>query len=354
MSQSAEPRSGPPGDAPGRERTSLRGSVIVAGAGLLGRLPEAPLVAAAEAVGELWYRASPARAAQARANLGRVCEGLAAQGRGSSLVRRAAADPDALERVVRRAFRHAVRYYLEMARAGVESPAQTLARIDVETPDEVTDALRSGKPVILTGMHFGSIEVPVVVVSDMVGHHVTAPMEIVGDPAIARWFLESRRRVGVNVVPMTDARHALLAALRRGESVGLVADRDLLHNGVSVPFFGHPAPIPAGPALLAVETGLPVYVASARRADHLRYKGKLVRLEVPTEGRLRERVTAITANLAAAFETLLADGPEQWFGAFHPIWPDLVVGAPAAAGDGDIPAGAKDPGPRATTRDGAA
>ena len=306
---------------------SLRGSAIVTGAKLLSKLPAAPLVAAAESIGELWYRAAPAKAAQARANLGRVCVGLDAHGRGSPLVRRAATDPDALEKLVRRAFRHAARYYLEMARAGSQTAAETLARIDVETPGEVTDALRSGKPVIITGMHFGSIEVPVVVVSDMVGHHVTAPMEIVKDPALARWFEESRRRVGVNIVPMTDARRGLMAAVRRGESVGMVADRDLLHNGLMVPFFGHLAPIPAGPALLAVETGLPIYVGSARRAAHLRYKGKLVRLEVPSEGRLRERVTAITANLAAAFETLLADGPEQWFGAFHPIWPDLVVGA---------------------------
>jgi len=312
---------------------SLRGSAIVTGARLLSKLPEAPLVAAAESIGELWYRASPAKAAQARANLGRVCEGLAAQGRGSSLTRRAANDPDALETIVRRAFRHAARYYLEVARAGSESADKVLARIDIETPGEVTDALRSGHPVIITGMHYGAIEVPVVVVSDMVGHHVTAPMEIVKDPAMARWFEESRKRVGVNIVDMHDARHGLMAAIKRGESVGMVADRDLLHNGIMVPFFGHLAPLPAGPALLAVETGLPIYVGSARRAAHLRYKGKLMRLEVPTEGRLRERVTAITANLAASFETLLADGPEQWFGAFHPIWPDLVVGAKAAEGE---------------------
>ena len=45
------------------------------------------LVAAAESLGELWYRRAPERAAQARANLRRVCEGLAAQGRGTPLAR---------------------------------------------------------------------------------------------------------------------------------------------------------------------------------------------------------------------------------------------------------------------------
>ena len=77
--------------------------------------------------------------------------------------------------------------------------------------------------------------------------------------------MTSRRRVGVNVVPIVDSRRALLRALRGGESVGLVADRDLTHTGIDVPFFGHPAPIPAGPALLAVETGRPIYVGSVRR-----------------------------------------------------------------------------------------
>jgi len=108
----------------------------------------------------------------------------------------------------------------------------------------------------------------------------------------------------------------------------MVADRDLLHNGIMVPFFGHPAPLPAGPALLAVETGLPIYVGSARWAKHGRYRGKLVQVPVSAEGRLRARVTTTTTSLAAAFETLLADGPEQWWGAFHPIWPDLAVGGP--------------------------
>lgn len=324
----ADAGAGTPTSAPAqaaRGGRSLKGSAIVAGTRLLSALPEGPLVAAAESIGELWYRAAPAKAAQARANLGRVCEGLDAQGRGSTLVRRAATDPDALERIVRRAFRHAARYYLEIARVGSRDAAETLARIDIETPGEVAEALRSGKPVILTGLHYGSIEVPVVVVSDMVGHRVTAPMEIVGDPVLARWFIESRQRSGVNVVPMTEARHALMAAIRRGESVGMVADRDLLHNGIMVPFFGHEAPLPAGPALLAVETGLPLYAGSARRAPHLRYRGKLIQIPTNAEGRLRQRVTAITAEMARVFETLLADGPEQWFGAFHPIWPDLAI-----------------------------
>ena len=313
-------------DAP-RPRAGVRGTLLILAAKVLARLPEAPLVAAAESIGELWYRTSPARVAQARANLGRVCEGLAATGRGSGLARRAATDPDALERLVRSCFRHAARYYLEVARTGGFDLETALSRIDVETPAEVREALESGRPIVLVGLHFGAIELPVVEVSHLVGHPVTAPMETVADPGLQRWFIESRSRVGVNIIPIANSRHALLRALRRGEPVGLVADRDITGTGIMVPFFGHPAPIPAGPALLAIEAGVPIYAGSARRTRDRRYAGRLVLVPAPGAGSRRERMVALTTAMAQAFESLLADAPEQWWGAFHPIWPDLAVAA---------------------------
>ncbi len=63
--------------------------------------------------------------------------------------------------------------------------------------------------------------------------------------------------------------------------MGLVADRDLTGGGVMVPFFGHDAPIPTGPALVAIETGLPLYVGCARRSSGGRYEGSLIRVPIP-------------------------------------------------------------------------
>ena len=327
----AEPvgEGGPAGPAATGSRT-FRGSLILAVARTLGALPEAPLVAAAESIGEIWYRLAPAKAAQARRNLGRVCEGLAAQGRGSARVQRAATDPEALERLVRACFRHATRYYLEVARAGGYTLAEAVAKVEVETPVEVRDALMSGRQIVLVGMHFGAIELPVVYLSHLVGHRVTAPMETVADAGLQNWFVTSRSRVGVDIVPLKDARRALMRALKRGESVGLVNDRDLMGNGIPVPLFGHVMPMSPGPALLALEVGAPVYAGSCRRLGTGRYSGKLIEVPVPAEGTRRERMAALTANIAAAFETILADAPEQWWGAFHPIWPDLA-GAPSGA-----------------------
>jgi KDO2-lipid IV(A) lauroyltransferase len=290
---------------------------------IAGKLPAAPLYAAADASGELWYRIAPAKRAQARANLQRVCEGLAATGRGSTLARRAASDPDALERLVRACFRHAVRYYVEVARTGSYDRETVLATMDLESPDAVHDAFRSGRPVLVVGMHYGVIELSVAHISTLIGHRFTAPMETIADPGLQHWFITTRGRVGVNIVPIRNARRALLEAVRRGESVGLVADRDLTGHGIPTPFFGYPAPIPTSPALLALETGLPVYVATARRMKDGRCLGRVIHVPTPVTGTRRERVTEMTGAIVTAFESLIGDAPEQWWGAFHPVWPDL-------------------------------
>jgi lauroyl/myristoyl acyltransferase len=309
----------------GRGSRSLRGTLLLAAARVLGALPEPPLVAAADSIGELWYRIAPDRAAQARANLRRVCEALDAQERGTRLARRAATDPAALERLVRACFRQAARYYLEVARTGSYDVDTAVSRVDVETPGEVRDALMSGQPVVLIGMHFGALELPAIYVAHLVGRPVTAPMEDVADPALRRWFMTSRGRVGMTIVPMKDARRPLLAALRRGESIGLVNDRDITGTGIPTPFFGAPAPVSPGASILALETGTQVYVGAARRTGGGRYSAKLVAVPLPETGTRKERVVALTTAIAGGFETLIADAPEQWWGAMHPIWPDLAV-----------------------------
>jgi lauroyl/myristoyl acyltransferase len=64
-------------------------------------------------------------------------------------------------------------------------------------------------------------------------------------------------------------------------------------------------------------------VVSVRRVPGGRYVGRLDPLAVPIAGSRRERVTKLVAAEARLFELAIARAPEQWFGAFFPIWPDL-------------------------------
>lgn len=309
-------------DRPMTARTPA-GAAAGALSALAMRLPEPLLVALAEMAGEAWFRLTPRRAALARANLRRVCRALAEDGRASARVRRAAEDERALTVLVRSAYRHLARYYLEVARTPAFDRAYLDRHLVVETPDLVATALVPGRPLIVVGLHFGALEVPAVLVAQAVGTSVSAPMEEVRDEGLQAWFVRSRSRVGVRIVSLAAARRELTAALARSEPVGLVADRDLTGGGIEVPFFGHPAAMPIGPALLAVESGAPMVVGGVRRSGRDRYRGRLIAVDTPAAGTRRERVSTLVRGLAAAFESIIADAPDQWWACFHPVWPDI-------------------------------
>ena len=322
----------------GRLVGRLRGRALIAASWLACHLPEGPLVRLAEGAGDLWYRTTPERAAQARRNLRRVAVALDARGAGSPEVRAAATDPRALERLVRSAYRHAARYYLEVARTPAIRVADLEARLGIETPDVVDEAFAGG-PVIFVGLHFGSLELPGLFLASRVGGAV-APMETLDDPGLQDWFVRTRGAAGIRIVGLREARRELLAALRDGTSVGLVGDRDLTGGGILTDLFGAPATLPLGPAMLAVESGARAYVVGVRRSGVGRYRGRLESVDVPSDGDRRARVTATTNAIATAFERIVEDAPDQWWAVFFPIWPDLereVGPAPAS-----VPAGAPD------------
>jgi lauroyl/myristoyl acyltransferase len=196
-------------------------------------------------------------------------------------------------------------------------------RLLVETPELVDAVFGSERPAIFIGLHFGAIELPALVLSVHGRRDAVAPMETMGDPELQRWFVRTRGRVGIRIVGLREARRELVAALRRGSPVGLVADRDLTGGGIGTSFFGHSAPMPAGPALLADESGAAAFVVSVRRAGLGRYRGRLDPLPAPVEGNRRARVVGFLEAEARIFERIIADAPEQWWGCFFEIWPDV-------------------------------
>ncbi|HET9345178.1 MAG TPA: lysophospholipid acyltransferase family protein [Candidatus Limnocylindrales bacterium] len=320
-------------------RRAVRGSLgqrvkarlLFAASWLACRLPEGPLVVLAEWAGWLTYRLAPERAAQARRNLRRVARYLAETGMADARTRAAATDPRALEELVRSAFRHHARYYLEILRAPALEPSIFDRRIHVENPADVEAAFARAVPTIFISGHLGPIELPGLYLAGRSRTTVVAPMETVGDPELQAWFERTRAAFGVRIVGLREARRELSAALKRGEHVGLVADRDISGGGVEVPFFGAPAPIPVGPAFLAIESGAPLLMAGIWRTGRLTYRGRLDEVPVATEGSRRERIDATLRAEAAAFERMIARAPDQWGAVFAPIWPDLEAEAAGSA-----------------------
>jgi len=316
------PPRAPSGPARATAFQRLRAAAVRLIVPVLARLPQRAADGLAEATGEAYYWLSPGRRAQARRNLARVVAYCAANGIGPERVRVAATDPAALERLVRAAFRSLAIIYFQMLR-GPGPVRRALAETVVETPDAVAAALAGGAPALFVAMHYGSLDLPSTFLARQFGRPTVGPVETLADPALQALFSELRRPMGMQLVPLDRARRELRAAVDRGEVVGIVADRDITGGGLATPLFGAPAPLPVGPALLALDTGVPVHVAAVRRLPDGRWAGRIEPLPEPAAGRLRERVVAFLAAEAAVFERLIAMAPEQWWAVFHPIWPDL-------------------------------
>jgi len=299
---------------------------------LVCRLPEAPLRSAAELVGLAWYLVAPGRRAQARRNLRRVATSLVADGRATPTVEAAARSRLGLERLVLAAFRHLGRYYFETARGPVFARERVSARIEDRAPGPY-DELRAaglgrgepGKGVIIIGLHIGALEFPSYLLGEA-GIRVTAPMEVIDKPALQAYFMRTRSHGSLRLIPQEGSRPELLAVLGRGEAVGLVSDRVVRGRGTPAVLFGHPVRFPAGAPLLAMETGTPIYSAAVWRIGGGRYAGRMVRLEIAPTGERPERIRAFFDAQAAAFESFIAEAPEQWWSIFFPIWPDLEAG----------------------------
>jgi KDO2-lipid IV(A) lauroyltransferase len=297
---------------------SLRPGGLVLRAGLelgdalVGLLPARAAYALADRLGLAWYRFAPARRRLVAANLDRVC---AATGR--------PVNGTELRRLVRAAFVAHARYYLEVIRL----PRHGRRDIDhmlVLDDAAGVEALAKTGGVIGVSAHFGNFE-PGAIWLAARGLRWVAPVERIEPPELFA-YLRSRRgagSVGGEMVPPPSGRR-VLHGLRHGEVVAIAADRDLSGSGLVVSFFGNPARVPDGPATLAVLTGAPVVVGTLRRTAPNRFAARTDLVAWTPTGYRGADVAALTQRITDVLADHIARAPEQWWGAFQPIWADLT------------------------------
>jgi lauroyl/myristoyl acyltransferase len=275
---------------------------------VVGHLPSPVGYAIADLSGRTWHRFATERRALVTENLRRVS---AATGRPT--------DGPALRRLVRQAFIEHARYYLELVRVRHYPVAGMGDHLEVREWDRWEPILRAG--VVIAVPHLGNFEPYGTFVAE---HHIpaTAPVEEIEPPELYE-FVHARRGAGrVQVIPLARARRPMIEALRRGEVVALVADRDLAGDGIEETLFGRPTTLPAGPAALALLTDRPLMVASCLRAGRDHFRARAWSIDVARTGDRRADARTLMAAVARRFEEAIGEAPEQWWGAFQPIWSD--------------------------------
>ncbi|WP_030243708.1 phosphatidylinositol mannoside acyltransferase [Streptomyces sp. NRRL S-455] len=225
------------------------------------------------------------------------------------------AGPERLADLSRAGMRSYLRYWMESFRLPTWSKERIEDGFDGKDLHYLTEGLAAGNGVILALPHLANWDLAGAWVTTKLGIPFTTVAERLKPETLYDRFVAYREGLGMEVLPHNgDTAFGTLARrLRDGGLVCLVADRDLSASGVEVDFFGDTARMPAGPALLAQQTGALLLPVTLWYDESPVMRGRVhPPVEVPESGTRAEKTSVMTQALADAFATGIADHPEDW------------------------------------------
>lgn len=221
-----------------------------------------------------------------------------------------------MDRLVQQALRSYSRYWLETFRLPRMDKAAVATSLDATMVgrEHIDKGLAAGKGVVLALPHMGNWDASGIWLVAHHGSFLTVAERLKPESLFER-FVAYRQSLGFEVHAIGNGSPsptaALTAGLAENKIVCLLADRDLSRNGVEVEFFGETTKMPPGPALLGATTGAAVLPVGLWFTEDGWAHRVHPPLEVP-EGRLRDKVQAMTQQLATVFEREIAEHPADW------------------------------------------
>lgn len=255
--------------------------------------------------------------------LGRTIADLAWKQRGKGVLRLESnyarvvpdASPERLAELSRAGMRSYLRYWMESFRLPAWSPERIKEGFDIKDVHHLTDGIASDRGVILALPHMANWDLAGAWVTTKLETPFTTVAERLKPETLYDRFVAYREGLGMEVLPHSGgtAFGTLARRLRDGGLICLVAERDLSSSGVEVKFFGEATRMPAGPALLAQQTGALLLPVTLWYDDSPVMRGRVhPPIDVPETGTRAEKTSVMTQALADAFATGIADHPEDW------------------------------------------
>ncbi len=222
--------------------------------------------------------------------------------------------------LVYKGMRSAVRYWCDTFRLPDWSIERIQNTVTVTNEHLFFEALHSGNGGIITVPHAGNYDHAAAYFCSK-GAKIVTVAERLKPEALFKKFMAYRAAFGMEALPL-DGRviPTLALRLRAGCIVALAADRDLSRSGIDVTFFGAPARMPAGPAVLALRTDaalISAMVSYTNTGIHIDFDA----VHIPSHGSEAEKIAAIIQSSADLFAKGIAAHPEDWH-MMQRIWID--------------------------------
>lgn len=218
------------------------------------------------------------------------------------------------DRIARSCYRHLGREAITMLRMAGLPSERIRERTELVGFAAVQEALARGRGVVVVTGHLGNWEIGGAALAAR-GVPVDAVAQVQRNPLFDRDLVAVRERLGMRVIPRSEAVRRGFRGLREGRLLALVGDQNVREGGVFVDFFGTPASTARGAAVFALRAGAPLFVAVALRCPGRRgwYRVHFESVPVVSTGDLEADVTAVTRSLTRALEGYVRQAPEQYF-----------------------------------------
>ena len=286
-------------------KESLIGWAYIFAWKILRALPESTAISLFDQGARFLVKRNPKSVARLRSNLARV---------------KPEATESEMQALLQDAMSSYMRYWCDTFRFPNWSKERINSTVTVTRENLLLDAITSGRGVIVSLPHAGNWDHAGAYFC-LKGIHLVTVAERLKPERLFLEFLRYRQAMGMEVLALDSRSIVTLAQrLREGHLVALVSDRDLSKSGVDVNFFGHPARMPAGPAVLAIKTGailVTAFVNYTERGIHITFD----EIKVPSEGTQEEKVSIIVQKSADNFAHGISKYPQDWH-MLQRIWID--------------------------------
>jgi Kdo2-lipid IVA lauroyltransferase/acyltransferase len=221
------------------------------------------------------------------------------------------AAPGRLETIARAAFEHLGRETMMTLRLSWTPPEHIVARTRLVGEEIAIRAWEEGRGVIFAVGHLGNWELAAAAMAAR-GYPIAAIAKRAANPLFYDRIMAARRRMGIEIIDFAGASRPTLKALRDGKMVAFAADQHAGGSGLWVPFFGRPASTFRGPALMALRTGAPMYLAVPLRMPDDAYELTLEQIDTTPSGDMDADVLRVTAEYSRRLEAAVRKNPEQY------------------------------------------
>ncbi|MDD5748371.1 MAG: phosphatidylinositol mannoside acyltransferase [Actinomycetota bacterium] len=229
------------------------------------------------------------------------------------------------EREVRKTARRAALFYadywIDFYRVGKMNKERVLERFELKNEEILEEVASRGNGILIVLPHYGSWEAGAVYLTTL--GNFAAVAEVIKPMELFELFVKQREKFGIRIYPYdhnAETREKIVEALKDGQILALLCDRDLKGTGVEVEFFGEKTTLPPGPAVFSMKSGAPIFCVNVRNKKD-GWVGRITEPIYANPDAPREKETKrIMQMVAERLEELIQEDPAQWH-MFMSAWP---------------------------------